>query len=156
MRYLEGVFVFFAGVIVHWLWGTYFSVQGLAPQVLLILTVAVASRSGPVAGQCYGFAWGLFLDVASAHVFGAHALGLTLTAYIVGMLRRQMDVASVPSQAMLLVVFTPVYMLFYGVAGLIFEHEFLLGGWKVFLLIPLYNCVISPFAFAFVRRFVRL
>lgn len=156
MRYLEGVFVFFVGAVVHWLWCTYFTVGGMAPQVLLILTVAIASRSGPVAGLCYGFAWGLFLDVLSAHVFGAHALGLTLTAYFVGLLRRQMDVASIPSQAMLLAVLTPVYMLFWGLAGLVFEHRFLWPGWSVFVVSPVYNCVVSPFAFAFVLRFIRL
>ena len=84
MKYLSGVFVFFLGIFIHWIWSTHFPIWGLFPQVLLILTIAVAARSGPLAGQCYGFAWGLFLDVTSAHVFGANALVFTWTAYSTG------------------------------------------------------------------------
>ncbi|MFH1723403.1 MAG: rod shape-determining protein MreD [Elusimicrobiota bacterium] len=156
MRYLGGAFVFFVGILAHWLWSTYFPLFGLAPQVLLILTIAVASSSGPVAGQCFGFAWGLFLDVLSAHVFGANALGLTLVGYFIGMLRRQMDVASAPSQIVFVMVLTPAYLLFLGFAGLVFERTFLWVGWKAFLADPLYNSLVCPFGFAFVRRSMRL
>ncbi|MFH2203616.1 MAG: rod shape-determining protein MreD [Elusimicrobiota bacterium] len=154
MRYLAGVFVFFVGVLVQWLWSTHFTAWGLSPQVLLILTVAVAARSGPVAGQCYGFAWGLFLDVSSAHVFGANALALTVVGYVIGVLRRQMDVESLAPQILFVIMLTPVYFVFFGVTGLIFEHNFLWAGWVKVLLEPVYNCVLAPLGFAFVRRFV--
>lgn len=156
MKYLQGVFVFFVGLLVHWMWTTHFSVFGLAPQVLLLLTIVVAARSGPVAGQCFGFSWGLFMDLLSAHLFGANALSLTLIAYFVGMLRRQVDVSSPPSQVVLVAILTPVYFILYGVLGLVFEQHFLWPGWKAFLVDPFYNCLVAPFAFAFTRRFVDL
>jgi len=152
MRYLSGIFVFFAGLGLQWLWGMHFTLWGLFPNVLLVLTVAIAARSGPVAGQCYGFAWGLFLDVASAHVFGANALAFTIVGYGIGTLRRQMDVESLAPQLLFILLLTPGYLLFYGLTGSIFEHTFLWVGWKHFLLEPLFNCVVAPFGFEFVRK----
>lgn len=155
MRQLEGLFVFLLGLVVHWIWSTRFALWGLAPLLPLVLTIAVASRNGSLAGECYGFAWGLFLDMLGMHVFGASALGLTLVGYFVGTLRRNMDLASLPSQLMLVASLTPLFLLFYGTMGLLFEHRFLWVGWKLFLLIPLCNCLVAPFCFALVHRFVR-
>ena len=154
MNIVAAIVVFLTGVFVQWLWSTHFPIWGLSPQLLLIMTVAVAARNGAAAGQCYGFAWGLFLDVLSAHVFGAHALGLTLTAYFSGVLRRQVDVASAAPQLILIALLTPAYFLYYGTAGWLFERDFLWSGWVVFLATPLYNCLAAPFAFEFTRRFV--
>lgn len=156
MRYFAAVFVFLFGVIIHWMWSTYFSFFGLAPQLLLVLTVAAASCGGPVVGQCFGFAWGLCLDLLSAHVFGANALGLTFVGYFVGGLRRQMDVASSAPQFVLIGLLTPAYLIFYGLIGLLFEHHFLWAGWTVFLVVPFYNCLVIPFAFEFSRRLIDL
>ena len=156
MKYIGGVFVFLLGIMAQWMWSTYFSFFELAPQVLLVLTVAVASRSGPVAGQCFGFAWGLFLDLMSVHVFGAHALTLTLVGYSVGGLRRQMDVASLAPQFVIVFLVTPAYLLFYGFLGFVFEHHFLWSGWKILSLNPVINCLLAPFAFGFVKRTVDL
>lgn len=156
MIYASAVFVFLAGLMLQWMWATYFPLWGLAPQVLLILTVAVSARSGAVTGQCFGFAWGLFLDLLSAHVFGANALAFTLAAYLVGALRRQMDVASPAPQLALTFLLTPAYFLFLGLTGRVFEHQFLWVGWKAFLLNPFYNCLVAPFLFELVRKFVHV
>ncbi len=154
MRYIQGAFVFFVGIAVQWMWSSHLTVWGTAPHVLLILTVAVAARGGPVAGQCYGFAWGLFLDVASVHVFGANALAFTLVGYVIGMLRRQMDVASMAPQVFFIGLLTPAYFLFLGLMGQIFEHTFLWVGWREFLVEPIYNCIVAPMGFEFVRRLI--
>lgn len=154
MKYFSGLLVFFAGLGLQWIWATHFTLWELAPHVLLILTVAIAARSGPTAGQCYGFVWGLFLDVSSAHVFGANALAFTLAGYAIGMLRRQMDVESMAPQILLIFFLTPAYFLFFGLTGFIFEHNFLWVGWKHFFLVPLLNCAAAPFGFEFVKKFI--
>jgi rod shape-determining protein MreD len=156
MRYLHAVVFFFAGMAAHWAWSTYFTAFGLAPQVLLILTAGVAACSGPLAGQCFGFAWGLFLDMSGSHIFGAHALGLTLAAYGVGHLRRQVDVSSAPSQWTLLMLLTPAYFLMYGLTGLVFERHFLWVGWLPFILCPVYNSLVAPLGFSLARKYVDL
>ncbi|PCI36988.1 MAG: rod shape-determining protein MreD [Elusimicrobia bacterium] len=156
MKYISAVFVYIAGIFVHWLWSRHFPIFGLAPNVLLALTVAAAARSGPVAGQCFGFAWGLSLDLLGAHVFGANALAFTFIGYGIGSMRRQMDVESAPSQAVIILVLTPAVFIFYAVIGFIFERHFLWIGWVPFLLIPLYTAAASPFGFAFAKRFIKL
>lgn len=152
MSALRGLSLFCVGILLEWFWSTYLSVFGLAPSLTLILTVAVASREGPAAGQLYGFFWGLFLDVLGTHVFGAGALALTLAGYLVGMLRRQMDVSSPLSQCMVVGTVSLVFHAFVGLTGLVFERQFLWVGWKVFFLGTLYNCLIAPFLFSMIRR----
>lgn len=155
MRVLEAAVLFFGGLAAHWFASTQLSLWGLSPHVLFALTLGAAAAAGPVQGQCLGFFWGLALDALSGHVFGANALGLTLTAYGVGMLRRQMDTASPPSQAVLAAATVPLYALYYGFAGSLFEHRFLWPGWGSFLLDPVYTALLAPLAFSTAKRFLR-
>jgi rod shape-determining protein MreD len=152
VKAIKTLSIFAVGLAAEWLWSTCWPVCGLSPCVLLILTIAIASCAGPVAGQCYGFFWGVFLDVLSAHTFGAGALALTLAGYSVGSLRRQMDVSSPPSQVMVVALVSVAYALFLGLVGLVFERRFLWGGWAVFIGVPLYNCLVAPPIFFLVRR----
>lgn len=155
MRALEAALLFVAGLAAQWLFSTHLAPWGISPHTLLALTLAASATAGPVVGQCLGFAWGLALDALSGHVFGANALGFTMVAYAVGMLRRQMDVASPPSQAIVAAAAAPLYSVFYGLVGLAFEHSFLWPGWGPFLLDPLYTALIAPFAFTACRRSAR-
>lgn len=155
MRVLLPPLLWLVAACVQWLWSTHLTAFGVAPQLLLVMTAAVASRSGSVSGQCYGFTWGLFLDAMSAHVFGANALLFTATAYLVGALRRQVDVSSFFPQMVLIATLTPIYFLCLGWAGSVFEHKFLWVGWNLFLAAPFYDCLIAPFAFAAVHLCLR-
>ncbi|MBI5594991.1 MAG: rod shape-determining protein MreD [Elusimicrobia bacterium] len=155
MRVIEGALLFLGGLVFHWLFSTHLSFWGLSPNVLLLVTVGAAATAGPVKGQCLGFAWGLCLDAMSGHVFGANALGFALVAYIVGQLRRQMDVASPPSQAIVAAAFWLLYAVFYSCVGLVFERRFLWPGWLSFLLDPVYSALVAPFAFSAARRLLK-
>jgi len=152
VRAVKGLGIFVLGLVVEWLWSTSWTVFGLSPWLLLILTIAIASCEGPVARQCYGFFWGLFLDALGAHTFGAGALALTLVGYCVGVLRRQMDVSSPLSQVMVVAVVSLAYALFLGLAGLVFERRFLWGGWPLFIGGLLYNCIVAPPIFFVTRK----
>ena len=155
MRVIEAAILFFGGLISHWLVSTQFSFWGLSPHALFVLTVGAAAAAGPVQGMCLGFFWGLALDALSGHVFGANALGFTLTAYGVGMLRRQMDTQSPPSQMVFAAATVPLYSLYYGLVGSVFEHRFLWPGWASFLVDPLYTALLAPLAFGAAKRFLR-
>ncbi len=146
--------VFVLAMVAHWWWTTYLTIGGLAPQLLLVLTVVAASRRGAVAAMCFGFAWGLFLDVFRTHLFGANALLLTLVGYAVGSVRRQIDVNGLAPQCVLVLTLSWAYYLSFGVLGLIFLKSFLWVGWKPFLLDPLYNCLMIPFLFVIWDRMI--
>lgn len=152
MRAAKALGLFAAGLAAEWLWSSYWTVFGLAPCLLLVMTVAIASYAGPVSGQCYGFFWGLFLDVVGVHTFGASALALTLVGYCVGVIRRQMDVSSPASQAMVVGFVSVAYAVFLALAGLVFERRFLWGGWALFVGVPLYNFLVAPPIFFLARK----
>jgi rod shape-determining protein MreD len=154
VRYFGAVFIFFGGMILHWWWSTYFTMWGLAPHLLLILTVAIAASAGPVVGQCYGFAWGLFLDSVGVHLFGANALVLTIAAWLVGNARRQMDVSSPLSQTMVVGAATLGHLVALAVLGYVFERQTYWPGWTTGLLLPVANALAAPFLFPLVQRTV--
>lgn len=156
MKYLVCSVLFLAGMLAQWAWSTYFSLFGLVPQVLLILTIALSSQEGPVVGMSFGFAWGLFLDTLGAHLFGANALAMTLAAYIVGIGKRQMDVTSPLSQVMVTALLTVACSAFLAAAGLLFEHQSFWVGWLAFLLTPVLNAAAAPFLFVVIARTIEL
>ena len=147
MNYLKMVGVFFGACLVHWGWNSYFPVWGLTPQPLLVMTIVIASRLGPIAAMSYGFAWGLFLDFFDVHIFGSKALALILIGYGVGSLRRQVDVSGFAPLCVMVFFLTWAYFLSTGILGMVFLKDFLWVGWKPFLCDPFYNCLIIPLAY---------
>jgi len=146
MSHLRGAVLFVAAAFLQWWWSTHLSLWGLSPQVLLVLTVAIAARAGSNPGMCYGFLWGLFLDALRPHLFGANAFALMLAGYATGTMRRQMDVVDIVSQCVVVFLLTWGYFLFYGLLGLVFAKTFFWVGWAACLCDPLYNCLLVPFA----------
>ncbi|MBI3551970.1 MAG: rod shape-determining protein MreD [Elusimicrobia bacterium] len=142
--------IFLAAMLVQWWWMTHFTLFGLAPQVLLVLTVALAARQGALAAMFCGFSWGLFLDIMSPRLFGANALALTLIAYGTGSVRRQIDMAGLAPQSLVVVSMTWAYFLLLGFLGLVFDpaKTFFWVGWPAFLIDPFYNCALTAAVFA--------
>ncbi|MBI4385853.1 MAG: rod shape-determining protein MreD [Elusimicrobia bacterium] len=151
MKIAYGAAVFLSGIFLEWICSTHLALLGLAPQVLLILTVSVALLSGPAIGQSFAFGWGLYLDLMSPHLFGANALTLTLIGYWVGVVRRQMDASSPASQAMLAGLVSVLYFILLALIGLAFRGKFFWPGWRFFFLEPFLNALAAPFGFLFVR-----
>ena len=62
---------------------------GAAPDLVLLVTVAVAACAGPVTGMLTGFCGGLALDIAppAAHLAGEYALVFCLVGYLCGRAR---------------------------------------------------------------------
>ena len=149
MTGLRTAVFFFLAMFGHWWWTTYFSFSGLSPQILLVLTVVVAARQGPIRAMCLGFGWGLFLDVLNANIFGANALVLTLIGYGTGSVRRFVDVTGLASQCVVVFGMTWAYFLVFGSLGLIFTGHFFWVGWPAFLFDPLYNCLTAAAVFLF-------
>jgi rod shape-determining protein MreD len=140
---LQSLAVFFGAAFLQWLWSSHFAPYGIAPQLLLVLTVAEASRRGAPRAMALGFFWGLFLDSMSARLFGADALALVLLAYATGLVRYQMDSGEAAPQAVLAVSASWAYFLFLGVVSWIFTQRFLWVGWTNFLVLPFYNGILA-------------
>ena len=145
MSYLRGTVLVISAFFLQWGWSSYGTIWGLAPQLLLVLTVALAARLGPITGMCYGFVWGLSLDVMRAQLFGGDAFALMLVGYGTGTVRRQIDVVDLVSQCVVVFLMTWGFFIFYGLLGLVFSKTFLWPGWAVFIVNPFYNCLLVPF-----------
>lgn len=92
------------------------SVDGVVPNLVLVVVVAAALSRGPEFGAVLGFGAGLLLDLAppADHVAGRWALALVLVGYLAGRVRQ--DARESPVLAVLLVgamsfVGTSVYAL---------------------------------------------
>jgi rod shape-determining protein MreD len=135
--------VFFTAMLAQWWWSSHGAIGGVAPQLLLVLTVAVAARFGALRAMFLGFFWGLFLDVLSARLVGANALALTLAAYGTGSMRRQVDLLGVGPLCLMVFSATLAYFVTLGLLGLVFLKTFLWVGWPSFLIDPFYNCLVA-------------
>lgn len=155
MRLLYLALVFVAGLWAQWAWSTYWTIWELAPQILLVLTVALAAREGPVVSLTFAFFWGLFYDVLHVHLFGAQALTFVCVAYAVGLMRRQIDVSTFFPQTMILAAISFLYYPALAILGLVFEGHPFWAGWKQFLLTPFFNCFVALPCFPFVERFTQ-
>ena len=143
MSQLRLLLFFVLAMLAQWWWSTHFSIAGVAPQVLLVATVAMAARYGSIWAMGCGFFWGLFLDVLSPRLFGANALALVWVGYGTGSVRRQMDVAGLAPQCLLVFGTTWAYFMLLGLLGSVFAKTFLWVGWPVFLAGPFYNCLLT-------------
>ena len=65
------------------------AIDGVVPDLALVVVVVVAIRRGPEAGAALGFAAGLLLDLAppADHVAGRWALALVLAGFLAGRVR---------------------------------------------------------------------
>lgn len=74
----------FTGLVVHAAVVPHLAVRRLAPDVLLVLVVAVAARRGERIGAAFGFAAGLGADLFLASPLGTSALAYTLVGQVLG------------------------------------------------------------------------
>jgi len=137
--FVRGFVLFIGAMFLQWWWNTHLAYWGAAPQFLLVLTILIAARRGPVLGMLAGFAWGLYLDVARAELFGASALILTLAAYFVGVARRQIDLRAAGPLAATTFLFTWAAFIGLGLLGLVFTKSFEWGGFIAVALTPFLN-----------------
>lgn len=139
--------IFVGAMFIQWWWSSHGAIAGAVPQLLLVLTVAIAARFGPLRAMLLGFFWGLFLDVLSARLVGANALALTLVAYGTGSMRRQIDLLGLAPQCLMVFGITFGYFFFLGLVGLVFLKTFIWVGWVPFIADPFYNVLLTLIVF---------
>ncbi|MDX6768692.1 MAG: rod shape-determining protein MreD [Elusimicrobiota bacterium] len=143
MTFLRSVALYFGAMLLQWWWNTHFSYWGAAPQFLLVATLLIASRRGPVPAMLAGFGWGLFLDVSRAELFGASAFLLTGSAYLAGMVRKQIDLRAAGPLAVCTMLVTLGALLTHGLLGLVFNRAFEHFAWRVWVFTPVMNALLA-------------
>lgn len=127
---------------------------GAKPELVYLITVALAFLEGPSAGAVGGFTAGMAQDFLLNQPKGMTALTLTLVGYAVGTLRQYIVTPNPLVPVALVGAATTAGLLFYGLVS------FLLGQLtvdvayltRVSLLSGLYNALLTPILFPLVRR----
>jgi rod shape-determining protein MreD len=101
--------IFFVGLVLQFGWSQFFTLWGLAPNIILVLVIFSALSDGPFVGQWMGFFWGLAWDAMSVSLFGGHVLVFTIIGYLAGMLSRQWDETKISSQAIIVLICSVLY-----------------------------------------------
>jgi rod shape-determining protein MreD len=143
MNALKFALLYVGAMFLQWWWNTHFAYWGAAPQFLLVLTLLLAARRGPVVAMLAGFGWGLFLDVSRAELFGASAFLLTGAGYVAGMVRKQIDLRAAGPLAACTFLVTLGVLFAHGVLGLVFTKSFENFAWQVWLFTPLMNGLLA-------------
>lgn len=135
----------------------YVSVDGVVPNLALVLVVAVAISRGSEFAAGFGFAAGLLLDLAppADHVAGRWALALVLVGYLAGRVRsdaRQSPLAAVALVAAMSFVGTSIFAL----SGVLLGDGAVAIGvtLKVIVISVLWDVMLAPFLLPILVRTV--
>ncbi len=127
---------------------------GIRPELLYLVTIAIALLEGPNEGATVGFVSGLSQDFLMNEPKGLTALTLTLLGYAVGMFRQFIVSPSPLVPTIVVGVGTAAGIAFYEVISVLLGnfHEEAAYGVKVALLTATYNAVLTPILYPLLRR----
>jgi len=126
---------------------------GAKPQLLLVMTVALAMGEGPALGAGFGFTAGLATDLLTGLPVGLTAITYTIVGVVVGTTRAQVQTPSAWLPAAMEFAATFAGLLFYGGISLLLGVESAGGSALVThaLLAACYSALLTPFLYPLVR-----
>jgi len=133
---------------------THLRIDGVAPDLGLVATLAVAYENGPDSGAVFGFVAGLAIDLFLTTPLGLSALSFAITGYAVGVLQSGM-VRTTPWLAPILGGLGGLFggLVFLTAGAVVGEAGFLsFASLKTVLIAALYDAVVAPVVFPLVRR----
>lgn len=109
MTRVAGALLVLFAALVQVTWAQSLAVEGVFPNFVLVVVVAIAWTYGQRAGLLWGCAGGLLLDLAAPGPLGPHALALLCGAYVAGAWARNVDHASLLQPALAVGLATAIY-----------------------------------------------
>lgn len=132
----------------------YVSIDGVVPDLALLLVVAAGFGRGPEYGAALGFVAGLVLDVAppADHTAGRWALAFVVAGYLAGRVRTDAR-ASVPAALLAVAACSFVAGSVYALTGVVVGDDHLAGGHMlgVIALGVVWNVLVAPLALPLAR-----
>ena len=126
---------------------------GAKPQVLLVITVALAMGEGPALGAGFGFIAGVASDLLTGLPVGLTAISYTIVGYAVGAIRAQVQTPTAWFPAAMESAATFGGVLLYGGIALLLGQE-AVGGRALLLngaFAAAYSAILTPFLYPVVR-----
>ncbi|MCA1832218.1 MAG: rod shape-determining protein MreD [Actinomycetota bacterium] len=128
------------------------TLDGSKPELLLLMTIALAMNEGPAFGATAGFVLGIATDVFLGLPKGVSALVFTAVGYGVGRARAQMSAPTAWLPIVMVAGATLGGMLAYGGFGMLLgEHVSSRELFRHAALSSAYNALLTPFVFPIVR-----
>ncbi len=130
------------------------TLAGAKPELVFLVTVALAFLEGPSSGAIGGFTAGMAQDFLLNQPKGMTALTLTLVGYAVGTLRQYVVTPNPLLPVVLVAVSTTGGLLFYGLVAFLLGQPHAEAAYlvRVSLLSGLYNAILTPILFPVVKR----
>jgi rod shape-determining protein MreD len=116
---------------------------GGAPNLVLVLVVAVGLAGGATAGLATGFAAGLLADLLSDHPVGLLALCFALAGFVAGLLEADLERSVLLPMVVVGLTTVGVYLAYLGLLGLL-GHS-VAGGIGELPGTAAYDVVLTPF-----------
>lgn len=132
-----------------------FTIAGVMPQLVLVVIVSLAFIDGKRVGAMTGFFGGLLIDLlVPQSIVGITPLVYTMVAYSVGVLRVYAPEESVWMPLLAVAGSTVVAESGYAIFAVILGQPWVSIDYtiRVIGLVTLYNCLLTPFAYPFVRK----
>ncbi|HEY1332137.1 MAG TPA: rod shape-determining protein MreD [Actinomycetota bacterium] len=129
---------------------------GAKPDLIYLVTIALAYLEGPSSGAIAGFAGGMAEDFLLNQPKGITALTLTLLGYAVGLLRSYVASPSPFLPVLIVGGGTSVGVLFFGLVTFLLGEPVGSAAYlvRVALLTGVYNAILTPLIFPIIRRVV--
>jgi rod shape-determining protein MreD len=127
---------------------SHFSIDGVVPDLAMLVVVAAALVRGPAYAALVGFAAGLVLDLAppTDHTAGRWALALVLVGYLTGLARHE-GRQSVPATVLVVAAGAFIGTSVFALTGLILQEPGVSvpSAFEVVPIAVVYDVVLTPF-----------
>jgi rod shape-determining protein MreD len=136
-----------------------FTIQGLKPDLILLVVLVFSLLKGAEEGTVSGFASGLLQDIFSTGLLGVNALVKTVIGFISGILKEKIFLEHI---LFLIPIITFVVSISQSILMLLILHAFGIEYgmvWsfkKIILPEALYNSLLSPFVFLGIKKLFQL
>lgn len=135
-----------------------FTIQGLKPDLILLVVIVFSLLQGAEEGTIFGFASGLLQDIFSTGLLGVNALVKTIIGFICGILK-----VRIFAEHILFIIPVITFIVSIGQSILIFlvlhafgvEYSLVWSLKQVALPEALYNSLLSPFIFLAVKKILK-
>jgi rod shape-determining protein MreD len=132
----------------------YVSIEGVVPDLVLLLVVAAGLSRGPEYGAALGFGAGILLDVAppADHVAGRWALALVVAGYLAGRVRADAR-SSLPAALLAVAACSFVAGSVYGLTGVVVGDDRLATGHMLGVIVigVVWNVLVAPLVLPLAR-----
>ena len=136
-----------------------FTIQGLKPDLVLVVVVVIALLKGAEEGVIYGFVSGLLQDIFSTGLLGVNALVKTVMGFICGILREKVFVEHILLIVPLVTLFISIVqniLMFYVLRAFGMEYNLAWSLKQIAIPEAFYNSILSPFVFIGVKKLFQL